>query len=173
MNSNSPTMTDPLADEVLWTGRPDPELAARSARVMVPIGGLFIFTGIVFTIMVSVEISRWFIVSGLPIIGLGVVLIDAPRQARKRAGQTEYVITSRFARIRKPKPFGGEFVETQIGPPVLARVEAVELADGLGQLIFFAHDAEAGEEVEIVHSRFDGIASAPTVAEIARKALLT
>ncbi|MFO0958025.1 MAG: hypothetical protein U0800_11450 [Isosphaeraceae bacterium] len=163
----------PIDDDALWTGRPDPEFAARSARVLIPIGGLFILSGTGFTIMVATEIVRWFFIFGLPIIGLGIALIDSPRRARHRAARTEYRITPVSAAIRKPRVFGGEFVETRIGPPELAQVEAVEAGEGLGHVVFFAHDADAGEGITIAYCRFEGIADAPTVARLARKALLT
>lgn len=172
MPNDTTAPIDPT-DSILWIGRPDPELAARSARVMVPVGGLFVFTGIAFAIIVAVEISRWFFLLGLPIVALGIVLIDSPRRARSRAARTEYAVTSRWARIRRPKPFGNAVVETRIGPPELSQVEAIDLDDGLGQVIFFAHDPEVGEGVTQVHCRFDGIPEAQRVAEIARKSLLT
>lgn len=160
--------SDPKLDADLWVGKPRPDLAARSARVLVPIGLTFLGTGLMFSAMVGVIIARWMLVLGLPFVVLGIYLIGAPRRARKRANATEYRVTESCLIVRRPKGKQG-LVEERFAPPALEQVEAVEQGgDGVGDLVVFLRDEAAGEGVSIARRVFEGIDGVREVAALAR-----
>jgi hypothetical protein len=157
-------------ERTLWVGQPRPDLAARTARVLVPIGATFVFTGVMFAIMVAILIARWMFLLGIPVVGLGCALIAAPWLARLNAARTEYRLTDRRIVVRRPRLFQG-VVEEQFNPAEIDQVEAIEQREGQGDLVLFLRDEVAGEGVTIARRAFEGIDAVHEVADLVRRTL--
>jgi hypothetical protein len=164
----TPAETNQGGERTLWVGQPRPDLAARAARVLVPIGATFVFTGVMFAVMVAFLIARWMFLLGIPVVGLGCVLMAAPWLARRNAARTEYRLTDRRIVVRRPRPFQG-VVEEQFNPAEIDQVEAIEQREGQGDLVLFLRDEAAGEGVTIARRAFEGIDAVHEVADLVRR----
>ncbi len=160
-------------ERTLWEGQPRPDLAGRAARVLVPIGATFIFTGLMFSAMVGTIIATWMYLLGLPFVALGIYLTLSTRRARRQAGHTFYRLTTHSAIVRRPKPFQSIIIEERFTPLEVARVEAIGQGDDTGDIVFFLRDEAVGDGVTIARRAFEGVDGLLAIAVLARDVLVT
>lgn len=171
--SASPEIADLLepGETVVWSGHPDSDRMARSARVLVGIGALFLITSIAFFLILRAILSPWLALAGLPFALMGGAMMAAPALARRRSGRTAYALTTRRAIVRRPT-WTGSVVVDQFAPGQIDEVTRVEEADGVGDLVFFVRDTALGEGMVTARKGFQAIARPDEVESLVRRTLL-
>jgi hypothetical protein len=159
-------------ERVIWVGRPRPDVAARSARVLVPIGVMFLGTAIVFFWIAWTIVRPWVSPASLPFALIGLALIASPRWYRRRAERTVYILTDRRAIVRRPDLLGREIKQLAFAPPDLDGVVAVADAEGAGNLDFYIREETLGEGVATARRGFEALDQVAEIEGLVRRTLL-
>lgn len=126
-------------EQLVWTGKPDPNIAARYERNGPLIGaGLILFDLLVMGGVIATASSPTVLVfvalillSSLPFAWRE---ISKPSRARAEAGRTVYAITDRRCIVIRPLPNGGHAVDS-FGPQALGGLRTWKVYPG-GDVLF-------------------------------------
>ena len=167
---------------LLWTGRPDPALAARPAWTFTLIGGAMlipttIIAGVIGIVVVAVAFatrSPCLALALLPFLAVFAIILlllaTLPFRARQLAQNTIYALTNRRAILWQKGLWN--FQVRSFTPQQLGAMQRTERPDGTGDLIFeqLPYHDEHGRHLRSVG--FTALARVRDVEDLIRATLL-
>jgi hypothetical protein len=175
-------------ENLVWAGRPRPDLMMRSAFFLVPFGLVFGGFAAFWIVMASTIVGKaanvggpavfdFFPLCGLPFLLVGLFMVSSPYWLRRKAQRTLYALTNQRALIWEPG-FFGSFTLRNYTAAGLGRMSRTERADGSGDLVFeefvtYGANSQGHRTASTTRRGFLGINDVRKVEELVRLTLLS